>query len=911
MHKIQGNRGFGFILIALGVLSVLGILSLVNNLSTLILTRRAVAKRLRAEGFYSSEMTAWNSYFNDRAGKSLDGAKDAKGRLLAAFDVRYDSNQPATMTKEPYTPDTYKEGEWLNLLTTLDFDPDRNIIAHYHAEMLRVKARDLAGSYCGYSVTVSKNATSKTCLSTPKAAPPPLPSGPRRLVVLDRTACFLLENGSVKCWGNGSITKDSGNSQFFYAPIEELPATPGFTKFFGRGATVCGIFDGAIKCWGNSGLFADGVRSSDKPTPIAGLESGVSELALHSPIVASDPEGGVALKGRGPYACAILSDGRVKCWGGGRGYKANGTYGDNRNENQQDQITPVLLPDFMGIANSVSLANFTACVAADTGVYCWGGRAPGAGYTKLYAVSGISSGATAIAVGISHACVVVNGSVKCWGNNDHGQLGLDPATVSYTDEALDVPGLSDVTGIWAVTSTPSTCALRKGALWCWPGKDGTFAPTRVPNLPPNIVEAALGINVFCAATADKKIFCWKAPYPGYLGIGGDGGMSYDPYIRVYSVEDSERFKEFLPEGKDFSDLKQVTQISAGGVSTCALLEEKVRCWGTGRVSDIAAPGGFRNTLTPQLSDLSQVTSVSSGYSHTCAVENGSVKCWGENGSGQLGAGELGKPSAVPLSVQGIFDATEVSAAKADFTCAIIKGALKCWGQNSHGQLGNNSKINSMIPVAVEGLTSGVSAVALGATHSCAVVSGRAVCWGKGPLGVNTGDSLVPVQVQGLDSGVTHIAAGENHTCAIHNGAAKCWGNVKQLGNQNVLNEISRSDPIPVDGLTSNVKLITAGWGHTCALHGEVLKCWGNGNSGELGANELLGPLAVSVSFLPKNVSSIAAYHHTCAVADTKAFCWGQSSGDTHPHFHSGLVGHPLDTKLLIPHFYVPILVPII
>jgi alpha-tubulin suppressor-like RCC1 family protein len=84
----------------------------------------------------------------------------------------------------------------------------------------------------------------------------------------------------------------------------------------------------------------------------------------------------------------------------------------------------------------------------------------------------------------------------------------------------------------------------------------------------------------------------------------------------------------------------------------------------------------------------------------------------------------------------------------------VAGAVMCWGNNSFGQLGDNTTMVSHKPVDVVGLSSGVVAVALGFDHTCAVLTTGAVkCWGGNfysQLGDGTtNQSLVPIDVKGL------------------------------------------------------------------------------------------------------------------------------------------------------------------
>lgn len=281
----------------------------------------------------------------------------------------------------------------------------------------------------------------------------------------------------------------------------------------------------------------------------------------------------------------------------------------------------------------------------------------------------------------------------------------------------------------------------------------------------------------------------------------------------------------------------------------------------------------------------KVKAITSGDLHTCALlTDGTVKCFGFNSNGQLGNGSSVDHSVVPVTVTGLTGITAI-AANGNHTCAIASDqSVWCWGENSHGELGDLTYTQRNKPVLTLGVGRVIS-IAAGRFHNCALRYDRTVyCWGNNSYG-QLGDGTTTRQnmatiVPGLTD-IWGISAGAGHSCAIQingdvGGGVKCWGRNSsgELGNGTNTNSLT---PVFVSGLTG-VESIAGSDTSTCArLYGPTgpIKCWGNNAVGQLGDGTTTNRnTPVSVVGLSSTAKIVSNYSTCALMADSTVNCWG-------------------------------------
>jgi alpha-tubulin suppressor-like RCC1 family protein len=401
---------------------------------------------------------------------------------------------------------------------------------------------------------------------------------------------------------------------------------------------------------------------------------------------------------------------------------------------------------------SVSAGTHHTCGLITSGVgYCWGDNSSGqlgngttTNSTTPVPVSGGYSFAM-ISAGGSHTCGItsflsgspVGGTLYCWGDNTYGQLGNGMMTSSATPVPVSVS--STLSFIFATAGGSHTCGMALpisnpaygGVGYCWGDNssgqlgNGTFTNSSVPvaiwKIPPLESGPAILILGWVNLSAGNNHTCGNAVQVGGADGAGTFGYCWGDNSSG-EVDDGTTTNRAVPAVGEFTET-----VSSGTLFSCTLDS----CWGNNSVGQLG-DGAMTNSKVPlQISgafnppgnhpgtvEYDLFGMVSAGGDHACAVTSAGVPgappqvggigyCWGGNSSGQLGNGTMTN-STTPIVVVGGLTFETISAG-GSHNCGVTMtnppspiggGAVYCWGDNTFGQLGNGTTINSATPVPV-------------------------------------------------------------------------------------------------------------------------------------------------------------------------------------------------------------------
>jgi alpha-tubulin suppressor-like RCC1 family protein len=353
----------------------------------------------------------------------------------------------------------------------------------------------------------------------------------------------LVACGSATDLGGGSGASAEPSSVYF-------PSLSGVTALSSSGlnqATCALVAAGTVSCWGPNETGVDGYPPDKQCFAVPHEVSGLDDVLL--------------VAAGGGFACAVLADSSVQCWG-------SNDYGELGVSPSVPTETPKQIAGVTGATYLATGSNTACAVMMDGTSMCWGGSSSGAptpqpfllpvtnasqlavgersilcarindgsvqcsdieGQPYQFApVPGISN-AIDLSAGTYQACAVTSdGHVSCWGQNNFGELGVADQTATGP---VVVPGVEDAVEVRA--SYEYTCAVTaSGQVFCWgdnsystlgtsdlPGsypcapspKEGDLdvcsPPIQVPGIE-NAIHIAAADDHVCALLADGTVECW-------------------------------------------------------------------------------------------------------------------------------------------------------------------------------------------------------------------------------------------------------------------------------------------------------------------------------------------------------------------------------------------------------------------
>ncbi len=384
----------------------------------------------------------------------------------------------------------------------------------------------------------------------------------------------------------------------------------------------------------------------------------------------------IALAAGGLHTCAVTLGGGLRCWG--RNDTCQLGLGLGLFESVGDDEFPYELPrvDVGGPVSSVAAGRYHTCALLEDGrVRCWGynlygqlgyGDTAGRGCTAetLPAVIGDvqvfppqdGEVIAELAVGLHHSCArSESGRVRCWGRSNVGQSGRGNTMKIGDDEPVSAGGDVMLGGqaVKIVAGDDFTCAIMSdGGLRCWGrNDDGQLgygdlehvgddeAPASVGDAPAGgaVTDVYAGQKHTCARLSPTDVRCWGANFWGQLGYG------HWIFTPVHSGSGDAGGPLELGGG-------EVQAMSLGASFSCARLSSTdLRCWGAAAEGQLGHGDdeafGADDGETPASaatiefgSKALTIKQVVSGYSHSCALFDSVplVRCWGDNNFGQLG-----------------------------------------------------------------------------------------------------------------------------------------------------------------------------------------------------------------------------------------------------------------------------------
>jgi hypothetical protein len=564
-------------------------------------------------------------------------------------------------------------------------------------------------------------------------------------------ACGVASDGTVSCWGNYYLGNGTTEKSVF--PLRVAGLSDVVAVSAGMTHTCALTRTGGVSCWGSAsaGIIPQGTGGIyDGPESVLKVSVGIGVgdgTTATRPLPVNIISSGVkAIATGAEHSCALLLNGKVKCWG----QNVAGQLGDGT---KRKRLSPVEATFVSGGALQLAAGGDSTCAVVSNGnrVTCWGSvTRDSAKFVRNY---NFTSPVKTLTVGDTSACVIsMNGKVSCWG---------DMFDMPWNQAEL-IPETDPVWETQSATTPYEVVGLPTGLEFISAGGRGAYGSTT------------------CAAKADGDLYCWGDNWGQPIV-----GTVYPP--TTPQTEDFSTWRQSIHRYQA-SNAQGISSLSNAGGRFCVTTGAGgARCWGFGRTG--ALGDGTFDVYANEPRDvrwrggapvLENVIAFFPGFNRSgpCAIaaaspsaQSGSVYCWG----GQEGPVQN---TTLAAAFQGI--GTDIKAI--NNTCALsASGRVTCWVQAGSQYIDPLSSQLTRIDLGITG------AVALTAEGFVLTSSGgvKQIAFAEPPAG-----PFSLVDVPGLASGIKFVTGSYALTTA---GGVKAWS----------FYETTPAQDIP--GLTSGVQ----------------------------------------------------------------------------------------------------------
>jgi alpha-tubulin suppressor-like RCC1 family protein len=275
-----------------------------------------------------------------------------------------------------------------------------------------------------------------------------------------------------------------------------------------------------------------------------------------------------------------------------------------------------------------------------------------------------------------------------------------------------------------------------------------------------------------------------------------------------------------------------------------------------------------------------------GLFNAAIKTDGTLWTWGQNSIGQLGDNTIIRKSSPIQTVAGGTNWKLVTCGRYHTAAIKTDGTLWTWGDNSSGQLGDKDIIRKSSPIQTFSGGTNWKLVAAGGIHTAAIkTDGTLWTWGYNNFG-GLGDGTIinrssPVQTVSGGTNWKLVAAGQYHTAAIKtDGTLWTWG-YNALGGLGDNTVIRKSSPVQTVAGGTNWKLVAGGAYHTAAIKTDgTLWTWGYNNNGNLGDNTVIhrsSPIQTVAGGTNWKLVAGGRYHTAAIKTDGTLWTWGVNS----------------------------------